>query len=61
MHVSYKDAVHEPSSHATELLSVLEAHPSNFKPIMFIYTDIDGGPDHRLTFLSVQSSLIALF
>jgi hypothetical protein len=62
VHVGYKDAVHAPSSplrHVTELLSILEAQPSHFKPIMFIYTD--GGPDHRLTFLSVQLSLIALF
>ena len=29
------------------------------KPIMFLYTD--GGPDHRLTYLSVQLSLISLF
>lgn len=62
VHVGYKDAVHEPSSplrHATELFSILQAQSSNFRPIMFIYTD--GGPDHRLTYLSVQLSLIGLF
>ena len=29
------------------------------KPILFIYSD--GGPDHRLTYVSVQLSLICLF
>ena len=29
------------------------------KPILFLYTD--GGPDHRLTYVSVQLSLICLF
>ena len=28
-------------------------------PILFLYSD--GGPDHRLTYVSVQASLIALF
>lgn len=62
VHVGYKDAVYEPSSplrHATELLSILKAQASASMPMMFVYTD--GGPDHRLTFLSVQLSLIALF
>lgn len=31
----------------------------NQKPILLIYTD--GGPDHRLAYLSVQLSLICLF
>ena len=29
------------------------------KPVMVLYTD--GGPDHRLTYLSVQLSLLSLF
>ena len=33
----------------------------NDKPILFVYTDAYGGPDHRLTYLSVQLSYIALF
>lgn len=32
---------------------------SEAKPILLLYTD--GGPDHRLTYLSVQLSMIALF
>lgn len=51
----------EPSSsfrHHTELLSVLK-QVSFDKPVLFLYTD--GGPDHRLTYLSVQLSLIGLF
>ena len=31
----------------------------SLKPVLFVYTD--GGPDHRLTYLSVQLSLISLF
>lgn len=61
VYVAYKDAVHEPSSpirHATELHSILLQQIGS-KSILFVYTD--GGPDHRLTFLSVQLSLIALF
>ena len=35
-------------------------HNVNFNaPILFLYTD--GGPDHRLTYVSVQLSLICLF
>ena len=58
--VGYKDAVYEPSSairHMTELFSIVQG--SEYKPILFLYTD--GGPDHRLTYLSVQLSYIALF
>ena len=29
------------------------------KPVLFVYSD--GGPDHRLTYVSVQLSLICLF
>ena len=60
VHIGYKDAIFEPSSalrHVTELCSILQKKPVN--PMLFIYTD--GGPDHRLTYFSVQLSLIALF
>ena len=61
VYVAYKDAVHEPSSpirHVTELHSILVPQIGS-KSILCVYTD--GGPDHRLTYLSVQMSLIALF
>ena len=40
----------------TELSKLLEG---NAKPILFLYSD--GGPDHRVTYISVQIALIALF
>ena len=54
-----KESAFEPSSpirHSTELIRCLD-HID--KPILLLYTD--GGPDHRLTYLSVQVALIALF
>ena len=61
VYVSVKDTVFEPSSplrHACELYNVLQA--SSFsKPVLFLYSD--GGPDHRLTYVSVQLTLICLF
>ena len=61
--VGIKDAVFEPSSpirHATELYQCLTANDRmTNRSILFIYSD--GGPDHRLTYVSVQLSLIALF
>jgi len=59
--VGLKDAVFQASSplrHATELHSVLR-HSIGSSTVLFIYSD--GGPDHRLTYVSVQLSLIALF
>ena len=56
VHIGYKDAVLEPSSalhHVTELCSILQKQTPN--PVLFIYTD------GRLTYFSVQLSLIALF
>ena len=56
-----KDAVFQPSSsmrHGAELNSWLTRQIGD-KSIMFLYTD--GGPDHRLTYVSTQLSLIALF
>lgn len=61
VHIGLKDAVYEPSSplrHATELYSLLITRLGT-KSVIFLYTD--GGPDHRLTYISVQLSLIALF
>jgi len=59
--VSLKDSVFEPSSplrHACELYGVLRS-TSFSKSVLFLYSD--GGPDHRLTYVSVQLSLICLF
>ena len=61
--VGLKEGVFEPSSphqHMTELSEVLEGeHMLAEKSLLFIYSD--GGPDHRLTYLSVQLSLISIF
>ena len=59
--VLLKDTVFEPSSpfrHACELQHILQS-VSFSKPVLFLYSD--GGPDHRLTYVSVQLSLICLF
>ena len=61
VHVLLKDTVFELSSpfrHACELYNVLQSS-SVSKSVLFIYAD--GGPDHRLTYVSVQLSLICLF
>ena len=61
MHVGLKDGALEPSSptrHMAELLPLVEAVAVS-KPVLFLYSD--GGPDHRLTYISVQLSLISLF
>ena len=61
VHIGIKDVTFEPSNpfqHLTELVSVLK-EKSFDKPVLFLYTD--GGPDHRLTYVSVQISLICLF
>ena len=60
--VGVKDSAFEASSpirHSTELCNIMTSKSLDTKPILFLYTD--GGPDHRLTFLSVQLSLIACF
>ena len=52
----------EPSSplrYATELVLNIQNEFSEIKPVLFLYTD--GGPDHRITYLSVQLSLISVF
>ncbi|XP_019863660.1 PREDICTED: uncharacterized protein LOC109592718 [Amphimedon queenslandica] len=59
--VGLKDGIFEASSpirHATELYKTLMTRMDG-RHILFIYSD--GGPDHRITYLSVQLSLIALF
>ena len=43
-----------------ELHKIIQSESAVYsKPILFIYSD--GGPDHRLTYISVQLSLICLF
>ena len=61
--VGLKEGAFEPSSphrHMTELLDVIQSQQLlTEKSALFLYSD--GGPDHQLTYLSVQLSLIALF
>ena len=61
--VGLKDSAFEPSSpirHMTELYDILRVNNLAYNSsVLFIYTD--GGPDHRLTYISVQVSLICLF
>ncbi len=55
VNVCLKDAAFQPSSplrHACKLGNFLSAEGVTSKPILCIYTD--GGPDHRLTYLSVK-------
>jgi hypothetical protein len=59
--VSFKENAFQPSSpmrHMAELKGGMTSMKIN-KPILLAYTD--GGPDHRLTYLSVQLSLICLW
>ena len=59
--VTLKEGAFEPSSpmrHMAELYSILDNQHSDKKALL-VYTD--GGPDHRVTYMSVQVSLIALF
>ncbi len=61
VYVGIKEAAFEPQSplqHAVELRSCIQSR-MNDRHILFVYSD--GGPDHRLTYLSVQLSLIALY
>ena len=61
IHVGVKENCFEPSSplrHMTELCAVLNTKEIS-NPILCLYTD--GGPDHRLTYLSVQVALICVF
>lgn len=59
--VLFKENAFQPSSprrHMAELKKILQRF-GPVKPILVLYTD--GGPDHRLTYLSVQLSLISLW
>ena len=61
IHVGVKENCFQPSSslrHITELSKILEQEEKS-KEILCLYTD--GGPDNRLTYLSVQMALICLF
>ncbi len=60
MYVGLKCSVFEKSSlfrHMCELHHIMKYLPP--KPIIFLYSD--GGADHRLTYVTVQLSLICLF
>ena len=60
--VGLKEAAFEPSSpqrHASELQKFFEESDCSSKPVCFVYCD--GGPDHHLTYVSVQASFISLF
>ena len=57
----YKDSAFEPSSpirHATELATLLQDKALTH-PVLFIYSD--GGPDHRVTYMSVKIAMICLY
>ena len=59
--VMFKEGALEPSSplrHSAELANILNV-TGHEKPILFVYSD--GGPDHRVTYISVKLALIALF
>ena len=59
--VMLKEGAFEPSSparHSAEMATIIEQKVPNH-PVLFIYSD--GGPDHRLTYLSVKLALIALY
>ena len=61
--IGLKEGAFEPSSplrHMTELYgALLKYNLLSQKSTLFLYTD--GGPDHRLTYLSIKLSLISLF
>lgn len=65
VYVGLKDSIFEPSSpmrHMCELYNLIQcesAMDTSPKSIVFIYSD--GGPDHPLTYVTVQLSLICLF
>ena len=61
VNVAYKDSAFEPSSpirHAVELANLI-SETAKIKSVLFIYSD--GGPDHRVTYMSVKLSMIFLF
>ena len=61
VYVMLKEGAFELSSplrHSTELSNVLGDRVQH-KPILFVHSD--GGPDHRVTYISVKLALIVLF
>jgi hypothetical protein len=63
VYVTLKDEVLQSSHamrHATELNKIGKSNFSSSAPRIVLLVS-DGGPDHRLTFLSVKVALIALF
>lgn len=54
-----KDAISGHLLPGTEVTTILKKFYSLVPPILFVYSD--GGPDHKLTYISVQISLIVLF
>lgn len=61
MYVGLKENAFQPSSpirHMTELNQILTSQKDD-NPILLLYTD--GGQDHRVTYISVQLSLISIF
>ena len=61
VNVAYKDSAFEPSPpirHAVELANLI-SETAKIKSVLFIYSD--GGPDHRVTYMSVKLSTISLF
>ena len=62
MFVTMKDTIFQPSTpmrHIAEIRHVLTQSNKSTFPICLLYSD--GRPDHRVTYPSVQLSLIALF
>ena len=60
--VTLKDSVFQascPLRHAAELSRIQQQVNFVFKPILLVYSD--GGPDHRVTYVSVKAAMIALF
>ena len=61
VYVGLKDPIFEASSalrHATELNKIISQR-NHSHPVLVLYTD--GGPDHNVTFLKTQLSLISLY
>ena len=61
VNVLFKDTIFKsssPSRHSAEVTNILKDASVDY-PVLFLYTD--GGPDHRITYLSVKLTLIALF
>lgn len=61
VYIMFKDAAFEPSSpvrHSAELYNIIKEKAIE-RSVLFLYSD--GGPDHRVTYLSVKLSLIALY